>query len=77
MALARADLEHLLRTRQLDRTLTTRLPPADPHDEYAVSATGITALDMPSAAQMKISPCNSGAGAFELRRMLDRSSGSP
>jgi hypothetical protein len=45
MALARADLEHLLRTRQLDRTLTTQLPPPDPHDEYAVGATGITALD--------------------------------
>lgn len=48
MPLARADLESLLRTRQLDRTLTTALPPLDPdgvHDEAVVAATGITALD--------------------------------
>ncbi len=45
MAVARAALEHLLRTRQLDRTLTTSLPAPDPLDEYAVAATGITALD--------------------------------
>ena len=38
MALARAALESLLRTRQLDRTLTTALPPLDPGDEYAVAA---------------------------------------
>jgi hypothetical protein len=45
MALVRADLESLLRTRQLDRTLTTTLPPPDPHDEYAVAAIGVTCLD--------------------------------
>lgn len=45
MPLARADLEALLRTRQLDRTLTTVLPPPDPQDEYAVGSTGVTALD--------------------------------
>jgi hypothetical protein len=45
MPLARADLESLLRTRQLDRTLTTALPCPDPRDEAAVAATGITALD--------------------------------
>ncbi len=45
MAVARAQLEHLLRSRQLDRTLTTSLPAPDPLDEYAVGATGITALD--------------------------------
>ena len=45
MTLPRADLESLLRARQLDRTLTTALPPIDPADEYAVAPTGITALD--------------------------------
>jgi hypothetical protein len=45
MALARADLESLLRRRQLDRTLTTALPAPDPHDAQTVAATGITALD--------------------------------
>ena len=45
MALARADLESLLRTRQLDRTLTTAIPTTDPADEYAVGPTGIDALD--------------------------------
>lgn len=45
MPLARADLESLLRARQLDRTLTSALPVPDPHDEYAVASTGITALD--------------------------------
>src|SRR5687767_2765871 len=42
MSLARAELESLLRTRQLDRTLTTTLPPGD---ETTVAATGIGALD--------------------------------
>jgi RecA DNA recombination protein len=45
MALARADLESLLRTRQLDRTLTTALAAPDPDDEGAVAPTSITALD--------------------------------
>jgi hypothetical protein len=45
MSLVRADLESLLRARQLDRTLTTALPPPDPHDDYAVAPTGVTALD--------------------------------
>ncbi len=43
--LARADLESLLRARQLDRTLTTTLAPLDPYDEYAVAPAGVTALD--------------------------------
>ena len=42
---SRATLESLLRARRLDRTLTTALAPPDPHDEYAVGATGLTALD--------------------------------
>ena len=42
MPLARADLESLLRTRRLDRTLTTALPIAD---EATVASTGIGALD--------------------------------
>jgi recombination protein RecA len=45
MALARADLESLLRARQLDRTLTTALPPIDPRDESALAPSGVTALD--------------------------------
>ncbi len=43
--LARADLESLLRARQLDRTLTTTLAPLDPYDEYAVAPAGVAALD--------------------------------
>ena len=45
MALARADLESLLRARQLDRTLTTALPPLDPQDESAIAPSSITPLD--------------------------------
>ncbi len=45
MALARADLESLLRARQLDHTLTTTLPQLDPRDESALAPSGITALD--------------------------------
>jgi recA bacterial DNA recombination protein len=47
MALPRAALESLLRTRQLDRTLTTALPPpgAAVLDEALVARTGIGALD--------------------------------
>src|ERR1700730_3969974 len=40
MLLARADLESLLRARKLDRTLSPGST-----DEYAVAATGVTALD--------------------------------
>src|SRR4029077_9329086 len=45
MALARADLESLLRARQLDRTLTTTLPPLARRDEAALAPCGLTALD--------------------------------
>jgi hypothetical protein len=45
MALARAALESLLRTRQLDRTLTTAIPPGGAGDEYTVGATGVETLD--------------------------------
>jgi hypothetical protein len=45
MALARADLESLLRARRLDRTLTTSLPPIDPRDEAASAPSGIATLD--------------------------------
>src|SRR5437879_13802619 len=45
MALARADLESLLRARQLDRTLTTSLPPLARRDEAALAPCGLTALD--------------------------------
>lgn len=48
--LARTDLESLLRARKLDHTLTSTLAPAGSgnaghFDEYAVAATGVTALD--------------------------------
>ncbi len=42
---SRADLESLLRARQLDRTLTTALPQLDPRDEHALAPSGVTALD--------------------------------
>src|SRR5437899_5383215 len=48
MPLALADLESILRSRKLDRTLTTSLQSCGPHgplDEYAVAATGVTSLD--------------------------------
>src|SRR4030095_1045172 len=48
MPLARADLESLLRTRRLDRTLTTALPPLAPGthpDEFVCAPTGHMALD--------------------------------
>ncbi|MGE3509365.1 MAG: hypothetical protein AB7N65_10825 [Vicinamibacterales bacterium] len=45
MALARAELESLLRTRRLDRTLTSARPDCHVNDEYAISATGVDALD--------------------------------
>lgn len=45
MALARADLESLLRARRLDRTLTSSLPALDPLDEFAAAPTAVTSLD--------------------------------
>ena len=45
MALARAALESLLRARQLDRTLTTALPPVDPRDDAALAPSGVASLD--------------------------------
>src|SRR5439155_21276482 len=45
MALARADLESLLHTRRLDRTLTTALPPLDPYDDAALAPSGVPSLD--------------------------------
>jgi hypothetical protein len=48
MALARADLENLLRARQLDRTLTSalpRVPPGRRSDEDLVGPTGVSPLD--------------------------------
>jgi hypothetical protein len=46
MPLARADLESLLRSRHLDRTLTSALPtPIATRDDYVVAPAGITALD--------------------------------
>ena len=47
MPLARVDLESLLRTRRLDRTLTTALPPLDPRDEAACAPSGVPSLDAP------------------------------
>jgi recombination protein RecA len=45
MPLARADLESLLRTRRLDRTLTTALSPLDPRDDAACVPSGVLSLD--------------------------------
>jgi hypothetical protein len=45
MALARADLESILRARRLDRTLTSSLPAVDPRDEAAVAPSAIATLD--------------------------------
>jgi recombination protein RecA len=45
MPLARADLETLLRSRHLDRTLTTSLLAPDPDPEYACRPTGVPVLD--------------------------------
>ena len=45
MPLARADLESLLRTRRLDRTLTTALAGPAPLDAAANAATGLNGLD--------------------------------
>jgi recombination protein RecA len=47
MPLSRSDLDSLLRTRRLDRTLTTALPPdsGGPADEAVVATTGIPTLD--------------------------------
>jgi recombination protein RecA len=45
MALARADLESLLRARQFDRTLTSAIPQPDPRDDHAVAPSEISALD--------------------------------
>src|SRR5215510_12938038 len=45
MALARADLESLLRARRLDCTLTTALPALDPRDDAALAPAGVPSLD--------------------------------
>ena len=44
-SLARRALESLLRARQLDRTLTSELPPVV-RDELTIAATGIARLDV-------------------------------
>lgn len=44
-AVARADLEALLRTRKLDRTLTATFSGPEPGDERTIAPTGIAALD--------------------------------
>lgn len=41
----RTMLVSALRARRLDRTLTSTLPTADPHDEQAVGSTGLAAVD--------------------------------
>ncbi len=75
-ASSRADLELLLRQRQLDRTLTTALPPLDPHDEYAIGPTGVTALDaalgggFPRGQLSEIAGARSSGRASVLLRML-------
>jgi hypothetical protein len=73
---SRADLESLLRTRRLDRTLTTALSPPDPHDEYAVGGTGVTALDaivgggFPRGQLSEITGARSSGRASLIVRMI-------
>lgn len=43
--LARADLESLLRAKQLDRTLTSALPPLDRFDELSIAPVNLAVLD--------------------------------
>ena len=47
--LARADLESLLRARQLDRTLTTTLAPLDPEYHESDAAHHIDPAHIPAA----------------------------
>ncbi len=78
---SRADLESLLRARRLDRTLTTTLPAPDPHDEYAVAATGVTALDaivgggFPRGQLSEITGARSSGRASLVVRMIAAASG--
>jgi recombination protein RecA len=41
----RTSLVAALAARHLDRTLTTSLPPIDPHDEFSIGSTGLATLD--------------------------------
>jgi hypothetical protein len=74
--LARADLESLLRTRQLDRTLTTALPPLDPQDDHAVAPTGVASLDgclgggFPRGQLSELVGCRSSGRATLLLQVL-------
>src|SRR4051812_20787403 len=76
MALARADLESLLRTRRLDRTLTTAVPPPNPSDADAVAPTGVTSLDAPLGGGFPrgqvselVGPRSSGRASVMLRAL--------
>jgi len=78
---SRADLESLLRARQLDRTLTTSLPPLDPHDEYAIGPTSVTALDaalgggFPRGQLSEIVGARSSGRASAMLRMMAAATG--
>jgi recombination protein RecA len=76
MALARADLESLLRARRLDRTLTTALPPVDPRDETALAPSGVASLDAQLGGGLPrghvselVGPRSSGRTSLLLRSM--------
>jgi hypothetical protein len=79
MPLARADLESLLRARQLDHTLTSRLPlppTGRPFGDDAVGATGVSALDTPLGGGFPrgqlsevIGPRSSGRTSLLLRML--------
>jgi hypothetical protein len=78
MALARADLESLLRARQLDRTLTTALPPLDPRDEMAIAPSGVASLDARLGGGFPrghvselVGPRSSGRTALVLQMMAE------
>jgi recA bacterial DNA recombination protein len=78
---SRADLESLLRARQLDRTLTTSLSPLDPHDEYAIGPTSVTSLDaalgggFPRGQLSEIVGARSSGRASAMLRMMAAATG--
>jgi recA bacterial DNA recombination protein len=76
-ALARTDLESLLRAKQLDRTLTTTLPKAaDPRDPSLLAPTGFAPLDarlgggLPRGQLSEIAGPRSSGRASLLVRLL-------
>jgi RecA/RadA recombinase len=80
--LARADLEALLRSRQLDRTLTSALPLSDPGGGSGVLPTGLASLDrileggVPRGALSEIAGARSSGRTSVLLALLASAIGS-